>query len=174
MRGRDLAFGIMVGLMMLLGAFSMLVGLDGPCPASKALPAVQEPNPLAIDQNGQVIPGLQDFFYAPAITLPSVDLDLAEVVDMLVDYDIVHVNRLMSFLHYYGLTDPRTHTIYINTDVSMSETRDTIIHELLHVVYFRRGVDTSGPYEPFIGARAHEIYLKLYGFPAPQAPQVAK
>lgn len=98
-----------------------------------------------------------------AWAVPSVDVDMAEVIDILTDYSVVHEGKLLTYLKYYGLTDPRAKTIYINSDVAQSDSRDTVIHELLHVIYFRRGFDTSGQYEELISARAHEIYLKLYG-----------
>lgn len=115
----------------------------------EAVPTQETPQAVGID-------------YA-AWAVPSVDVDMAEVIDILTDYSVVHEGKLLTYLKYYGLTDPRAKTIYINSDVAQSDSRDTVIHELLHVIYFRRGFDTSGQYEDLISQRAHEIYLKLYG-----------
>jgi hypothetical protein len=103
----------------------------------------------------------------PDISLPPVSIELPEIFTILADYRIEHVSRLMTFMRFWGLTDPATKTIYINADVSEDSRIETVIHEVLHVIYMRRGYDTRGPYEDLVEARAQEIYHQLYGPPRP-------
>src|SRR6266404_721257 len=97
--------------------------------------------------------------------LPAMEFDMAAVVDLLSEYDIVHESRVMNYLQNWGLTDPETRTIYINPTGDLNNTRITVVHELLHAAYMRRGMRTGGPvWEPLIEGRAEEIVKKLYGF----------
>ena len=98
----------------------------------------------------------------PGITLPPVDVTIREVLEILSDYDIVHENKLMTFLQYYGLTDPNAKTIYINSSIAGEFRTLTVIHEILHVIYSRRGYNTSGPFEPLIDSKARALYHQLY------------
>ena len=102
------------------------------------------------------------------LPLPPLDLDLAEIVDILTEYKIVHDKHgVLRYFSYYGVTDTDTKTIYISDEGDLGTNRDTVIHELLHIMYWRRGIATGGTsgYEPYIYQRAHEIVLKFYGPP---------
>ena len=102
-----------------------------------------------------------------ASAYPKVDITLPEVLDILSDYEIVHESRLMTYIRYFGLTVTETRTIYINGSVDQATRRSTMIHELLHVIYFRRGFSSKGPaWEAIIEARESEIYSELYGIQA--------
>ena len=94
--------------------------------------------------------------------LPDVELELSEVLEILSDYDVLHESRVMSFLNYYGLTDLNTKTIFINEDVSQDYRIATLLHELLHVVYARRGYVTTGPYDAVIEAKAQKLYRQMF------------
>jgi hypothetical protein len=103
------------------------------------------------------------------ITLPKLEMGMAELAEVLTDYDIVHEGRLMSYMRLYGLTEPRTHTIYINSSVSRPLQIETVLHEAWHVVYDRHGYNTSEePWESMIEARAQATYQQLYGASAPK------
>jgi hypothetical protein len=99
----------------------------------------------------------------PTLSLPPLDPSLAEVIEILADYDVLHEGRLMTYAHWYGLTDPNTKTIFINSSVAEDYRAETLLHELLHILYMRRGIDTRGPYEDLVEAKAQELYRQLYG-----------
>ncbi len=98
-----------------------------------------------------------------AVTLPEIDVTLAEVCEILADYNVVHEHGLMSYLRYFGLTIPETKTIYVNADVSHEQLTETVIHEVVHIIYNRKGYDTRGPYEDLVETKAQKVYAELYG-----------
>lgn len=136
--------------------------------AAGTAPIIIQPDPQGITPPDQNVPG-GTIYIGPdgtpqfVETLPKIDLTLADAVDIMAEYELVHETKLMSHLRYYGLTDPNTRTIFLNVAPDNASNRDTIIHEWLHIKYGRMGIDTSGPYEDQIAKRAHEIYLQLYG-----------
>lgn len=96
-------------------------------------------------------------------TLPRIELTLADAVDIMAEYELIHETRVMNLMQKSGLTDAYSKTIIVNNSSDNAYNRDTVLHEWLHVKYKRLGIDTGGPYEPQIAQRAHEIYLQLYG-----------
>ena len=43
----------------------------------------------------------------------------------------------------WGLTDHRSCIIYIDTGVSLNQVKDTLLHEILHAIFFIYNVDTG-------------------------------
>ena len=102
---------------------------------------------------------------APAteMALPPLDLDLKSFVDTLAEYDVVHETRLMTFMRWWGLTDPDTKTIYINDRGELGVRKETVLHEFVHAAYMRQGVQTGGVWEPYVDAKAQAVFDVIYG-----------
>ena len=99
------------------------------------------------------------------ISLPKVTFDLKNIIDVLCDYNLQH-QRGESPMNgrFYGLTDFRSRVIFINDQSDLAERRDTIIHEILHVLYRNLGVSTGDPLsEALLDSKVREIYNNLYG-----------
>lgn len=103
-------------------------------------------------------------FHNSTVVLPPAELSLRAVIDILADYSIVHTSNAMSAFKYYGLTDFRRKQIFINSDVDLADRRDTVLHELFHVLYRLNGIDTSDDASDVaIQHKADEAYAALYG-----------
>ena len=99
--------------------------------------------------------------------LPTVHLELKDLVDILTEYAIVEETSAFFCGHFYGLTDFDSRAIHICGNYDQTAKRKTVIHESLHIIYYKHGIFTGGPYEAVIDKMAQEISVKLYGFPAP-------
>ena len=92
--------------------------------------------------------------------VPEIKLELRDVIDVLAEWDLHHVEGLpYQFVPYYGMSDPSTRTIYIFDVNDRSGKRETVIHELLHILYNR---DSKIPSEAQIEAHADRLYKELY------------
>lgn len=62
------------------------------------------------------------------------DLSMRDMVDILVDFNLVH-DPPSDFLtdKYYGITDNKRHTIHVYDMGDRPDKRDTVIHEMLHI-----------------------------------------
>lgn len=127
-------------------------------------------------QHPAVIP--QDFVFVnpgdvPA--LPEIRFELIDMIDVLTDYSIIDEDSPTFCRQYWGMTDFHTRTISVCSRADLTMRRQTVIHETLHVIYWRMGINTGGQYEPVIEAQARKIFLRLYG-PKTQvpAPETAK
>ena len=95
--------------------------------------------------------------------VPLEDVTLPEVITILADYDFVHEGRVLTHNQYFGLTDPGSRTIFINSRPDETTRKLTVIHEILHVIYARRGYMPVGPlWEQRITTQEREIYSRLY------------
>lgn len=146
----------------------MLVTVSFVWPVKAQEPVVETDTiQLYINQNGAYVP-------ASHTELPDFDLDLKSVIDTLTTYDVQHETNLLTYMQYYGLTDPYKKRIYINDGSDIYDRRDTVIHELLHVMYRERGVQTNYPEgELKVEAMSQKMYQKLYGVPGPVGVPVA-
>lgn len=106
---------------------------------------------------------MQFFFQMEVPPLPEVHVDMAVVIDVLSEYSVVMEDNPTFCSQYYGSTDPDNRTITICDRIDSVQKKETLLHEILHVVYRRAGYNTGGPYEPQIKQKAQELYLKLYG-----------
>lgn len=126
--------------------------------------------PLLLSLLG-VIPR-QDLIYIhgePTPALPTLEFTEDEIIDVLTEYEVHHSNSL-GCAQYFGATDFNQKQIDICNKYDLAARRETTIHELLHVMYRRHGLDTGGAYEYAIEAKAQEIYKKLYALPLPPPP----
>ena len=150
---------IIVFASMLAGGFLTYMALAEPMAQRITVGPTHQLQVAPIDEHGNVV----GESVQAADALPPADLDLKAVIDVLAEYDVVHESRLMTFLGYYGLTDPATKTIYINDREEIGVRRETVLHEFVHAIYMRQGVNTSGPWEPFVDAKAQRVFDVLYG-----------
>ena len=110
----------------------------------------------------------------PPPPLPEIEFTLAEVIDVLAEYNLVLEDNPTFCKTFYGVTDHDTVTISICRKYDLTQRRKTLAHEILHVIYWRRGFDTGGPFEASINAKAEEIFQTLYGnLKLPDAPVTA-
>ena len=93
-------------------------------------------------------------------TEEKIGLDLRTVIDILTDYSVVHQTTPL-LGGYLGLTDYRERTIYVSDKSDLADRRDTIIHEMLHVLVRLKGLKDIE--ETMIERRARQIYTSLYG-----------
>lgn len=120
---------------------------------------------LLLGLSVQVMPR-QDFHKPPVCLapLPDLDLDLATFIDIIGEYDVIHEGRMLHpVFNYYGMTVPDLRTIFLDSTQDRASMNDTVIHEVFHIAYGRKGIRTDGPMEPCVEDKAQELYQKLYG-----------
>ena len=130
------------------------------------VPTVSNNHPARYTKVQQGLPAevLQQLFGSEDVPdLPEVNMTLADAIDIMAEYQMVDGTQWLKTFKAWGMTDPDSRTIYISHKPDNATSRDTVIHEWLHVMYGRMGIDTSGPYEPQIAKKAHQIYMKLWG-----------
>jgi hypothetical protein len=121
-------------------------------PAQTAPPEVSAA--LAAELLGSEVPALP--------SLP--ELSLKDVIDTLADYDFTHESgKVMNIIEAWGVTDPHTKNIIINDSQSSAGRKKTIIHEFIHTQYYAKSVETGGPFEEQVDAKAKALFKKLYG-----------
>lgn len=103
-------------------------------------------------------------FFIQVTELPPMTLGLAEVIDILADYNLKHIDS--RDFGWIGLTVPQSRNIYIYDKMSQADKRTTLLHELLHAAYYQKNVQTGDQYsDMLIEQKAEELYGQLYGFP---------
>lgn len=80
----------------------------------------------------------QDVEQAPVEHKDYPVLTVPEIIEILADYDLRHVESLPG-VPYYGMTDYDGHTILIVNNQDFIWKRKTVYHELLHVAARLRG-----------------------------------
>ena|SRR3990167_9271115 len=113
---------------------------------------------LGVPAFGQDVPNIQE------ISLPEINVTLADVVGILTEFDVVSENSYIFCTQYYGVTDFDHKTISICSRYDTAVRQRTILHEILHIMYWKRGVFTGGPYELLIDRAAQKLFHTLYGF----------
>lgn len=97
------------------------------------------------------------------IELPPIEISLQDIVDILTDFNVVQEDGGYFCSRFYGLTDFDAKSISVCSKYDMTARRRTILHEVLHVVYWRHGVYTGGPYEWAIEKLATKLFTQFYG-----------
>ena len=94
-------------------------------------------------------------------------LNYREIIEVLVEYDVIHqefvLNRWLKNKNkkeYIGFFDSEDTKIFIDTKQCLKEKRKAIIHELLHVKNYLKGIDDT---EKRIEKDTTIIYNSLYG-----------
>ena len=89
-------------------------------------------------------------------------LDLKKVIDILCEYDLIHYDIHLDSLFnqkLYGFVDFNNKKIYINKKQSKTDMRDTIIHEMLHIIEDELGVDVD---EDNISKNSKKSFNKIF------------
>ena len=90
-------------------------------------------------------------------------LDMAKMVEIMSDYSLEHQNKIGGG-QFWGLTDFYHKIIYVDSTPDFVMRRTIVLHEMLHVCYRMKGIDTSaGLGEIAVQMQAQALYLKLFG-----------
>ena len=97
-------------------------------------------------------------------------LDLKEVIETLSTYNIEHTRFPHNYLAEVGYEVPIVRgmaiddkkLILLDKEQGKEEMRQTVIHELIHTVHFRRGDLRSG-IERIVQKETRSVYKHLYG-----------
>lgn len=119
--------------------------------------------PLLYNHHMQILFGLVLFLQQFAYGLPELKINLPQVIEILSEYSIIQENSVTYYTGYHGNTDYNNKTITICSRRDIAEKRLTLCHEILHIMYHRIGIETSGPWEPFIDWKAHQAFQEIYG-----------
>lgn len=98
--------------------------------------------------------------------LPFIPVTAADIVSVLSEFELIQEDNPVFCRQFYGLTEFDTKTIAICAKVDMARKEETLLHEILHVLYWRKGIFTGGAYEPAIDARAQKLFIQFYGLHA--------
>lgn len=94
---------------------------------------------------------------------PSCKLDFKKAIEIVAEYNVIHQDTI-SGGQYWGLTLPGEHKMYLSDAPDLAIRRLTVIHEMLHVCYNRKGIDThDGIGEETVAKSAEVLYRELYG-----------
>jgi hypothetical protein len=102
----------------------------------------------------------------PEITIHATpaahDLTLKDVISILADYEVKHVDQQPFFQAAYGVTnfDSQPPAVWIFNTGDTPSKRSTVIHELLHIYYHQLGLEAS---EEFIRQEETRLYLEIFG-----------
>jgi len=97
-------------------------------------------------------------------------LDLKEVIETLSTYNVEHTRFPHNYLAEVGYDVPiirglalgDRRLILLDKEQNCEEMRETVIHELIHTVHYRRG-DLRSRVEKIVQKETREIYKHLYG-----------
>lgn len=97
-------------------------------------------------------------------------LNLKEVIETLSTYNIEHCKFPHNYMVDFGYDIPFIRglamddkkLILINNEQSIEDIRESIIHELIHTVYFRKG-NLRKNIERTVQGETKKIYKKIYG-----------
>ncbi len=122
----------------------------------------QEPQPQ--EQQPSKEPILIDPHVRAAITpLPALKVTLQDIIDVLTDYNVIQEDGGFFCGHFYGLTDFNARSISVCDKYDVTAKRKTVLHEMLHIIYWKHGVYTGPPYEDIIDAAATKLFEQYYG-----------
>lgn len=108
------------------------------------------------------------FLYSQDV--PSVEFTIRDVLNVIGEYDVQHVDVPVATVKVWGQTDFNARKIYIyRSDVALM--RSTLTHEILHVLYHQRGLY---PNEERILQEEQRIMLDLYGLPGMNTPHLVE
>mgnify|MGYP001576704776 CR=1 FL=1 len=97
------------------------------------------------------------------VQLPPLEVTTADIVAVLAEYSLIHEDNPTFCKQFYGLTDFDTKSISLCSRYDSARMRRTLLHEILHILYYQKGIMTGGPFEVPIDAQAEQLYLKFYG-----------
>jgi hypothetical protein len=90
-------------------------------------------------------------------------LEVKDIVELLSVYDVIHQSEI-SGGQLWGLTQWQESKIYLSDKPDLAIRKLTVIHELLHAIYFQKAINTNSPDgEAWVDAEAKRIYKELYG-----------
>jgi len=95
---------------------------------------------------------------------PPYEMQTRELIEILADYDVKHVEQQPFFQPAFGVTnfDSAPPAVWIFNTGDTVNRRSTVIHELLHIHYHQLGLN---PPEDFIQSEESRIYFRLFGAP---------
>lgn len=97
------------------------------------------------------------------LKLPDPKLTVAEIVDIMADFSLKHQEDVGA--GYAGRVEPTDRMIWIADKYDMTTRKQSVIHEWLHVYWWKRGVATGGfpAGETAIELQSTKIYNELFG-----------
>lgn len=106
--------------------------------------------------------------------LSPLDITPGDIVAIAIEYRIIQEDNPTFCQQYYGMTDYASRTIAICSLNDYALQRRTLLHEIVHIMYWKRGIHTGGALEHAVEMKADELYMKFYGLPAVQTvPSIA-
>lgn len=94
---------------------------------------------------------------------PPCEIDFKFLVETLADYDVEHQNKIAAG-QYWGLTDLHHRVIYIDDTPDFTVRKLIVLHEMLHICYHGKGIDTAGGLgEHIVDLKARALYKTLFG-----------
>ena len=95
--------------------------------------------------------------------LPPLEITAGDIIAVAVEYTIIHEDNPTFCRQFYGMTDYSTRTITLCALNDNALQRRTLLHEIVHVLYWKRGINSGEPFEHAVGVKAEELYQKFYG-----------
>ena len=92
----------------------------------------------------------------------SKHFDIQKIIDILCEYDLIHYDLTLDSLFnekLFGFVDFNEKKIYINKKQSKTDMRDTIIHEMLHIIEDELGVNMD---EHNVMNNSKKTFNKIY------------
>lgn len=106
----------------------------------------------------------QGIFFGPPPNLPKLSLTYGEFIEILSQYELNQEDNPQFCELYHGLTTPDNITISICNKRDPATKKLTLIHEVLHIRYYQKGISTADPIsDAYIHKLAIEIFNELYG-----------
>ena len=109
---------------------------------------------------------------------------MESLVSVLTEYQVIQTTDSTFCDENFGLTNFKLRTITICYLADVTSRSITVLHEVFHVLYRRKGIYSGKPYEQAIDEMAVEVFSKLYGIQesqsekapvsAPETQQISK
>lgn len=117
---------------------------------------------LAQSSKAQAPTPLGYYDFDNPMKLPQGDITVADIVDILTEYSFEHQKKIVGG-DYWGVTLPASREIFVSDEPDLGHRRDTVLHELYHAFYLRKGISTSGPEgEAAVYLKTHDQLVKIY------------
>lgn len=96
----------------------------------------------------------------PTAATAAPELTYADLVEILATYSLIHEPAGHPYEdNYYGYTERMKKTIHILSHGDLSDAKDTVLHEALHIKCYQMMVECT---ETMIETKSQEIYKKLF------------
>ncbi len=99
----------------------------------------------------------------PMPILPEIPFDYSDIISVVAEYHVLQEDNITFCSQFYGLTDFSSRTITVCSRSDSAIRQLTVLHETLHILYWRRGILTGGAMEPVIDSKARELFRKFFG-----------